>query len=337
LPTGRSAIESRRLDGEDTDMTSTPASHPGRRYLITGASGGFGRTAVRLLLERVRPQDLILVTRSPESVAEFAHAGAEVRAGDFDEPGTLREAFAGADRMLLISTLSAGRRAAQHTRAIEAAAEAGIGHIVYTSSDGSVPGNPAVVAPDHLGTEQALASSGVHFTIMRDSLYSEAAAMMMAAPALATGQFRTAAGDGRVGFIPRDECVACAVEVLTSDGHAARTYRVANEQNWSFRDVAELTAEIFGREIEYVELTVEERDAELQAAGLPDHYTPGLFTAGFGASARDDIVSYEHGVRENFFTTTSTDVRGLIGRPPTLLPDFLRAWREPILEHSGRF
>jgi NAD(P)H dehydrogenase (quinone) len=307
------------------------------KTMVSGASGGFGREAVDLLLERVDPQDLILVSRNPAGLAELEARGAQVRRGDFDRPEELEAAFEGADRMLLISTRDVGRRAEQHALAIDAAKRAGVQHIVYTSSDGAEPGNPALVAPDHLRTEVLLAESGLDFTIMRDSLYAEAAAFMMVPVGLATGQLRMSTGDGRVGFIPRSECVAAAVEVLTGNGHAGRTYRVANEQNWSIGELAAMASELFDRPIEYVEITREERDAELEAAGVPAHYEVGLETEMFGASARDDLVTYEAGIREHYFGTTSRDVRTLTGQRPTPLREVLARSRDIVLERSRLF
>ena len=307
------------------------------KTIVTGASGGFAREAIDLLLERMRPEDLILVTRSPSRVSELAAKGVDVRGGDFDQPDGLREAFAGGQKLLLISTRDVGRRSGQHLNAINAAKQAGVGHVVYTSSDGAEEGNPAMIAPDHLQTEMLLAESGLDFTIMRDSLYAEAAAFMMVPAALASGQLRMSCGDGRVGFIPRSECVASAIEVLTTDGHAGHTYRIANEQNWSLPEVVAMASEIFGRDLEYVDLTSEERDRELEAAGIPAHYELGLETELYGASARDDLVTYEAGIREHYFVATSRDVRTLTGRPPTHLGVVLERARELILERATHF
>ena len=300
------------------------------KIIVTGATGRFARDALSLLLPQIAPEDLILVTRNPASLAALAAKGITVRAGDFDEPATLAAAFAGGDRMLMISTRAVGRRAEQHERAINAARTAGVGHIVYTSSDGAHPDNPAAIAPDHMRTEALLAASGLDFTIMRDSLYADSGVLGMVPVALATGQFRTASGDGRVGFVPRPECVACAVTVLIGNGHASRIYRIANETNWSLQDLASMACEIFDTRIDYVPRTVAERDAELAAAGLAPHYFHGLNTLAFGASGRDDIVSYEAGIRGHFFETTSRDVRALLGHPPTGLRDYMIKHRDAI-------
>ena len=304
------------------------------KIIVTGATGRFARDALPLLLQTIAPEDLILVTRNPASLAALVAKGITVRAGDFDQPETLGPAFAGGDRMLMISTRDVGRRAEQHERAINAARSVGVGHIVYTSSDGAHPNNPAAIAPDHMRTETLLMESGLDFTIMRDSLYADSGAFGMTPTALASGQWRTAAAEGRVGFVPRPECVACAVTVLTGEGHAGKIYRIANEKNWSLRELAAMASEIFERPIEYVSLTVAERDAELAAAGLPPHYVPGLNTLAFGASARDDIVSYEHGIRGGFFQTTSQDVRTLLCRPPADMRDFLIKNRDTVMARA---
>src|SRR5215510_12072039 len=100
---------------------------------VTGASGRLARTVADLLLDRVDPARLMLLTRTPEALASYADRGALVRYADFDEPGTLVEAFSGAERVLLISTLDFERRVGQHVAAIEAARAAGARHVIYTS------------------------------------------------------------------------------------------------------------------------------------------------------------------------------------------------------------
>jgi NAD(P)H dehydrogenase (quinone) len=107
------------------------------------------------------PGELILVTRDPESLAEYAKRGADVRRGDFDDPGTLADAFAGGDRLLLISTDAVGSRIRQHHAAIDAAVAAGVRHVAYTSIVRPEPGNPAGVVPEHRATEDKLLASGL--------------------------------------------------------------------------------------------------------------------------------------------------------------------------------
>src|SRR4029079_1752737 len=127
--------------------------------LVTGAAGHLGRRVIELLLE-ANAGHVIAPTRSPDKIADLAARGVEVRQADFDDPSLLAAAFAGADRLLLISTDAldgTDRRQVQHRNAIAAAEQARVKHVVYTSLTRPEPGSPIAIAPDHYATEQALA------------------------------------------------------------------------------------------------------------------------------------------------------------------------------------
>ena len=303
-------------------------------FIITGASGAFGQLATRRLLERVPASEVILVTRNPQSLAKLAARGVTVRFGDFDRPETLRAAFAGGERMLLISTLSVGRRAEQHIRAIHAAIAAGVQHIAYTSSGGADARNPAIVSRDHLATELALRDSGSGFTILRDSLYIEAALYQIAPRALAAGKWISNSGEGRVPLVAKDDCAAVAVAALTDDAHDGRTYEITGPEMLSYREVAAIASEIDGRPVEYVSVSDDEMAAMLAAAGVPAEYSEGMYTKGVGTSSIGDIVTYEIGVREGYFAIQSNDVEKILGRPPKSLREIFAAHPEVLRNPS---
>jgi NAD(P)H dehydrogenase (quinone) len=280
----------------------------------------------------VGPERLILVTRNPESIDL---PGAEVRHGDFDDPGSLDAAFAGGERMLLISTLSVGRRIGQHGRAIDAAVRAGVRHIVYTSTGGMKEGNPAIVVPDHRGTEALLHASGLAWTFMRDSLYAEAALLQILPRAIAMGRMRSASGEGRVPFVAKADCVASAAAVMAGEGHENRIYEITGPELLSMRDLCELASEMTGRPVEFVPISDEEFDADLAAAGVPEHYEEGMDTPGVGTSSRSDILSYEQGVRGDWFAELSDDVETLTGRKPQDIRSLWRQYEPEILSLSG--
>jgi NAD(P)H dehydrogenase (quinone) len=293
--------------------------------IVTGATGDLGHRVTQQLLECLHPAELILTTRNPKALQPLAARGAHVRYADFDKPETLVDAFEGGDRMLLISTLSVGRRTQQHCNAIAAAVKAGVKHIAYTSSGGAHPDNPAIVITEHVQTEEALKHSGVAFTILRDSLYSEVPLTQIGPRALATGKWVSSAGDGKIGFASKSDCVACAVKVLTSAGHENKTYEITGPELLSFRDAAALTAEIGRKPIEYVVITDAELEEMLVAAGVPRHYQEGANTPGIGTSSAEDIVSYEQGIRGGYFAIQSDHVEKLLGRPPQSLRQIYEA------------
>ncbi len=293
--------------------------------IVTGATGKLGRMVTAQLLEHLHPAELILTTRNPKALEQLGARGAHVRYADYDKPETLVDAFEGGDRMLLISTLSVGRRAQQHRNAIDAAVKAGVKHIAYTSSGGAHPDNPALVIPEHLQTEEALKRSGVAFTVLRDSLYSEVPLTEIGPRALASGKWVGSAGDGKIGFASKSDCMACAVKVLTSAGHENKIYEITGPQLLSFRDAAALTAEIGGKPIEYVVISDEEMEEMLVAAGVPRRYQEGMVTPGVGTSSAEDIVSYERGIRGGYFAVISDHVQKLLGRPPLSLRQIYEA------------
>jgi NAD(P)H dehydrogenase (quinone) len=304
--------------------------------VITGASGSFGTLATKLLLEHVPASEVILVTRNPKALAPMAARGVTVRFGDFDEPETLRPAFAGGERMLLISTLSVGRRAEQHARAIRAAIAAGVNYIAYTSSGGVDARNPALVIRDHLATELVLKDAGIPFTVLRDSLYAEAALHQIAPRALAIGKWISSTGEGRVPFVSKRDCAAVAVAALTDSAHEGRTYEITGPDLLSYRQAAAIAAEIGERPIEYVPVSDDEMAAMLSAAGVPEEYREGMYTKGVGTSSIRDIVSYERGVREGWFAIQSNDVERVLGRKPVSLRDVFAANRAVLRDSPAK-
>jgi NAD(P)H dehydrogenase (quinone) len=142
--------------------------------LITGASGKLGRRTAELVLDRDDRPELVLVTRNPEAIADLAQRGATVRYADFTDPVSLPAAFAGAERMLLVSTDAFGEeRVASHRAAINAAREVGVRHVAYTSFVNPTEANPVAVVPDHRATEDHLVASGLEWTFLRNAQWTE--------------------------------------------------------------------------------------------------------------------------------------------------------------------
>jgi NAD(P)H dehydrogenase (quinone) len=285
--------------------------------VVTGASGSFGRQVTDLLLAKKPASELILVTRNPAAIAKMAARGAQVRAGDFDKPETLATAFAGGEKMLLISTLAVGpRRRRQHRAAIEAALAAGVKHIVYTSSAGIHPKTPSLAVADHVVTEDLLRRCGAAFTFLRDSQYAEVIVTMLAPMAVQTGKWIMSAGDGRMAFVSKKDCIASAAAVLATPGHEGAVYEITGPELYTFRQAAEIASELSGRPIEYVSVSDAERLAIFDGAGVPRAYVDGMTNEdGTGVWGSEEMVSYERTVREGYFSICSHHVKLLTGRP----------------------
>src|SRR5215210_245600 len=213
--------------------------------VITGASGQLGRLTAEVVLDRVPASEVILTTRRPEALSELAERGASVRQADFDRPETLAEAFAGGEKLLLISADDLGRRTSQHRAAIEAARDAGVRHVAYTSYLNPVEQNPAVITPSHRDTEWALRESGLAWTALRHAFYAEYQ-VPAGAQAIATGQLIHNNGYGKTAYVSREDCAAAAAAVLTTEGHKGRAYDITGPESFSQGDVAALLSEVSG-------------------------------------------------------------------------------------------
>jgi NAD(P)H dehydrogenase (quinone) len=294
---------------------------------VTGASGSYGRQVTELLLEKVPTSELILVTRNPAALAPLAARGAKVRFGDFDKPEALAPALAGAEKLLLISTLAVGkRRQQQHRAAIEAAGIVGVRHIVYTSSVGIHPRSPSFACADHYYTEELLRRSGMAFTFLRDAQYAEIIATMIVPMAIQMGKLVMSTGDGAMAFVSKKDCVASAAAVLTSPGHEGAVYEITGPELYTFRYAAALAAEFSGKPVEYAAVTPEEKLAFFDAAGVPRAYKDGLTNDdGTGVWGSEEMISYERAIREHYFSVCSHHVQLLTGRPARSLREVFLA------------
>lgn len=285
------------------------------KVIISGASGQFGRSAVEKLLARMPPTDLILVSRTPDKLADFAARGADVRFGDFDQPDTLVDAFRGGDRLLLISGTRVGKRIPQHKAAIEAAVKAGVAHIVYTSFVGITPENPSVAVVDHRATEEMLRNSGLTWTALRDQHYADAMVINMGQNIVRAGRWLSSTQGGKEALVWREDCVECAVAVLAGEGHENRIYNITGPELLSFRDIARMITEVSGRPIDFVDTDDEGMYAMFDAMGVPREPVDRLSVSGIDWNS-DDMVSFEAAIRDGHFAVISNDVETLTGRKP---------------------
>lgn len=282
-------------------MTAT--SQP--RLLVTGASGQLGRLTIEALLRRVPAARVVAGIRDPDGEAARAlrALGVEVRATDYDRPETLAAAFAGIDRLLLISSSEVGRRTGQHRNVIAAAQQAGVGLLAYTSllhADTS----PLALRTEHVETEAMLKASGIPSAILRNGWYTENYAASIP-PALAHGAFLGAAGDGRISMAARADYAEAAAAVLAaSDERAGRVYELAGDAGHTLSEFVAAIAEAAGRPVVYRDLPEADFKAALVGAGLPEAFA-GL------------LADSDAGAAKGALFDEGRQLSALIGRPTT--------------------
>lgn len=278
-------------------------------YLVASASGQLGRQVLEALLKRGAKR-VIATTRTPESLAEYASRGVAVRQADYNQPDGLVQAFRGATRLLIISTLGAESRHAQHQAALDAAKAAGVRHVFYTSH-AACETSVSVVAPDHARMEKAILASGLTYTILRNYLYSENWLLMLPA-VLASGALYGATGNGKVAWVSRRDCgEAAAGAMLQAPEHANKIYNITGARAYSAAEVMGIVSGLLGRHIDVIDMTPWAFQARLLQQGVP-------------APIAHAFTSFEvsNGSGEEGLVTDR--VRALTGHDPEPLEDFLR-------------
>lgn len=286
-----------------------------KKILITGANGNYGKTTLSFLLKKGLPaHQLVGLVRNADSGSELKNLGIEVKIGDYENYGSLVEAFRGIEKVLLISGTDVANRAKQHENVINAAKEAGGKHIVYTSierKNESETSPLTFVAKTHLETEKLLKESGLSYTILRNTLYLDFLPMFLGENVLETGIYLPAA-NGIAGLALRSEMAEAAANILSSEGHESKEYQFSNSENVSFEEIAGILKEITGKEVAYFSPDSETFSQTLLAAGVPGEFVAIL--AGFAK-----------GIAEGELETSTTDLENLLGRRPTSVRDFLKS------------
>lgn len=270
--------------------------------VITGATGQLGRLVITELLKTVPASDIVAAVRTPAKAADLAALGVQVREADYNRPDTLKSAFAGADKLLLVSGNELGQRSTQHQAVIDAARQAGVKLLAYTSLLHADTTDLAL-RHEHLATEAAIKASGLPGVILRNGWYNENYLMALA-PALQHGAMIGSAGEGRIASASRADYAAAAAVVLSTEGHAGKVYELAGDSAYT---LAELAAEISrqsGTKVVYNNLAQADYKAALAGAGVPEEFADLLADSDIGAS------------KGGLFDDSRT-LGKLIGRPTT--------------------
>jgi len=274
-------------------------------YVVTGATGQLGRLVIEQLLTRVPASQIIAAVRNPEKAADLAARGVQVRQADYSQPATLDSAFAGAEKILLISSSEIGQRAAQHKAVIDAAKRAQVKLLAYTSvlhADTSSLG----LAEEHRQTESALQQSGVPSVVLRNGWYTENYTAGIPA-ALQHGAVFGSARDGRISSADRnDYAVAAAVVLTATENQAGKVYELAGDESYTLADLAAELSKQSGKQVPYADLPQADFKAALIQAGLPE-FVAELLSDSDAAAAKGALFD------------DGKQLSRLIGRPTTPL------------------
>ncbi|MEW2218154.1 SDR family oxidoreductase [Streptomyces sp. NPDC006990] len=271
--------------------------------IVTGATGKLGRRTVDRLLERVPADRVGVSVRDPRKAHDLAERGVRVRQGDFDDPASLVHAFEGAEQLLLVSLDRAGEECVTgHRAAIDAAVQAGVGRILYTSQMGAAHDSLFQPCRDHARTEDLLRATGLPWTALRNGFYA-AGALQFLEPSRQTGDIALPA-DGPVAWTGHDDLAEATAEILSDEGRfEGPTPPLTGPAALDFAALGEIAARTTGQ--------------VFTRTAVPDSaFREQSLAHGVPAPVADLMLSIFAAARNDEFSALDPTLAELIGREP---------------------
>jgi len=279
-------------------MTTLPA------LAVTGSTGALGGLVAGDLAERGVPQRLL--ARAPERAPRLP--GAVAVAADYADRDAAVRALAGARTLLMVSGSESADRLEQHRTFVDAAVDAGVEQIVYTSFLGASADCTFTLGRDHWATEEHIRSRGMAFTFLRDNFYLDFLPFMVGED----GVIRGPAGDGRVSAVARADIARVAAAVLLDPvSHRGATYDLTGPESLTMTQVAAVLREETGREVSFHDETLDEAYASRRQWDAPDWQY-------------DAWVSTYTAIRAGEVEAVTDDVRRVTGQAPISLRELLK-------------
>lgn len=285
--------------------------------LVTGATGQYGTKAIEHLLRKgVEAQHIAALVRDAAKGQYLQERGIELRVGDYTDVDSLAKAFQGVDTLLLVSSNDRGaveNRTVHHVNVINAAKAAQVKRLVYTSFVTKPAFQDSAIAAfltSHADTEQAIKDSGLPYTILQNGIYLEMIPIFAGAQVAETGVILFPAQAGKASWVLREELAEAAAHVLATEGHENRTYVLTNTESTSFQDIAQDLSGSLGKDIRYQSPLVEEFQAILKQAGVPEVYI-------------DMFTMWASAVAQGMMEVEDSTLASFLGRKPTTTAQFI--------------
>lgn len=281
------------------------------KIIVTGATGQYGYTAIESLIENGMDESLIYaMARDHRKVEKLKFLGVNIVFGDYNNYSSMLKAFAGIDKLLFVSSNELENRSQQHIQVVDAAVESGIKYILYTSQEHNEVNFSLIefMLHSHLTTENAIKSSGVNYTILRNGIYMDILPSFLGENIFKHGIYLPA-GNGKIRFALRSEMAETAAKVLISNEHKNKTYSVSGD-SYSFSEIAEYISQITGKNITYLSPSL-------------DTFLNTVIDQGMSKRCAKMIGGFAAATRHGEFESDDSQMEKLLGRKALTVKQFL--------------
>lgn len=319
------------------------------KYVITGCDGRLGGKVAENVLKEVSPSKLIftcpsLARLNPERKSRWEALGVTLREANYSDPEGMKKAFEGGNRLYMISGVLVGeKRVQQHKNAVNAAVEAGIEHITYTSFLGA--SDPAYanvfVTPDHTVTESYIKDCakqhGIRYNFMRNNLYMENYLTGYSTLAITTGyKWTTSAGDGKATFVPVDDSARLAAALLLGKGEENTAYLSCGKEPVSPHEICAIVSEVTGIGFKYSPVDAEGQYRYFDSLHIP-RTTDGDFSKSPIPWCSDDMVTNEDSVRDGLMNVASDAIYKITGQEPATARELAVKYKEFLIGFMKKY
>ncbi len=280
------------------------------KIAVTAASGGLGAAISKALIAHVGKSNVVGIARSPEKAKGL---GIGIRQGDYNNKTQLIEALQRVEVVLLVSGMDAPeKRVQQHRNVIEAAKEAGVRKVVYTSIFGKPGGSMFdAIINSNRQTEEDLKSSGLEWSIGRNGLYLEPD-LEYIPHYVKAGKIWNCAGNGKCGYTTREDLAYAYAQMILDDGKNGKTFTLTGE-NITQHQLTQSINKVFGTNLVYEPLSIEaykkDRVGEL-----------GGFLGAIVASIYEHIGNGVFEVKSNYLEAAGKEHTGFI--------EYMEKWKQ---------
>jgi len=276
------------------------------KIAITGATGQLGKLIIEALLKEIDASNIIALVRDENKAKDLENKGIELRPFDYDLPETLVPALQGVDKLLLISANEVGRRTPQHKAVVDAAIEAHVPYIAYTSLLRANT-NLLALAKEHRETESLIQQSGLQYTFLRNNWYNENYISNIQ-QVVEHGVLYGSALDSKISSASRQDYAEAAAKILTSEGHEGKIYELAGSNSFTLNDLAAYVTQASAKSVVYQNISPEDYLAALVGLGLPD-------------GSAQVIVDADVQALNGTLYSDSKDLENILGRKTTSIKD----------------